>query len=172
MSHKLVAFVGATLLSLGGVLTWGVAGAGSDGDSVVPATVDLAKDAALARDRKLPMVLVFSAADCDYCHLLEREILDPMYISRHYKNRVVLRRVMTDGSGKLRDFNGAAVDASEFAQHYNVQVTPTVVFVDTQGKELAPRLLGINTVEMYFAYLDQAIEASYQVMQGRAPVLN
>ncbi len=137
-------------------------------ESVVPATLDLAQDAAYAYSHKLPMVLVFAAAHCDYCKLLEQEVLDPMYISNDYQDKVVIRRVMIDGLRTLRDFSGVATDADSFAKKYNIQVTPTVVFVDHLGQEIAPRLLGVNTIEMYSAYLDKAIDVSYQVIQTRA----
>ena len=37
-------------------------------------------------------------------------------------------------------------------------VTPTIILVDGAGKEIAKRQTGVNTVEMYGWYLDQAID--------------
>ena len=68
---------------------------------------------------------------------------------------------MVEGYGSLRDFSGVSVKASEFADRYDVKVTPTVVIVDGEGKPLAPKILGLNSIDFYGAYLDQAIDLSY-----------
>ena len=39
-------------------------------------------------------------------------------------------------------------------------MTPTLLFVDSQGRELAERMVGVTTLEFYGGYLDQAIDAS------------
>lgn len=124
----------------------------------VPVTSDLASDGRTAAQRQLPILLVFSADHCSYCELLEREILKPMLRSGDYADRVLIRKVMLDSSGNLRDFSGETVDAGSFATFRDVYVTPTMLFLDPQGRELAPRLVGINTVEMFGGLVDAAIE--------------
>lgn len=125
--------------------------------SIVPVSTDLALDASRAQNKKIPILLVFSAEHCEFCHLLEREILDPMYISGDYEDKVLIRRVMTDSSAEVRNFQGKLEDVDKFSNRYSVQVTPTVMLVDYDGNELAPRVLGVNTVDLYSAYLDEAI---------------
>ena len=71
-----------------------------------------------------------------------------------------MRKLVIDRSGKLRDFNASAVNAAELASRYKVFVTPTLLFVDSQGNELAERMVGVMTLEFYGGYLDQAIDAS------------
>ena len=83
-----------------------------------------------------------------------------MYISGEYDNKVIIRKVMIDSYASVRDFSGNKMESSDLAHRYNIKVTPTVMLVDSRGNELAPKILGINTVDFYSAYLDQAIELS------------
>lgn len=126
----------------------------------VPQSNDLAQLAQTAKQKNLPILLVFSAQHCAYCELLEAEILRPMLISGDYNDKVIINKVMLDGNAGIRDFNGERIDASDLAQRYNVYVTPTMLFLDSNGGELEERLLGINTVEMFGGLVDHAIDAS------------
>ena len=112
------------------------------------------------RDCK-PLLLEFSAASCGYCRLLEEEVLNPTLLDRDYDRRVLMRKVMIDGAERLTDFDGSdTINTSQLANRYNVHVTPTLLFVDSQGQELAKRMVGVTTLDFYGAYLDAALEIS------------
>jgi thioredoxin-related protein len=129
--------------------------------NVIPFALDLSSDGKAAEHNKLPILIMFGAEECEYCELLQKEILNPMYISGEYDDKVIIRKVMIDSYDSVRDFTGNNVESSALAQRYNIKVTPTVMLLDSQGNELAPKILGINGVDFYSAYLDQAIEVSY-----------
>jgi thioredoxin-related protein len=126
----------------------------------VTQTTDLASVASIARDRKLPILLVFSADHCSYCELLENEILKPMLLSGDYRERVLIYKVMLDHASDIQDFNGNTISPATLSQRYDVYVTPTMLFLDANGRELSERILGINTVEMFGGLVDQAIDTS------------
>lgn len=128
----------------------------------VPQSNDLARLGHDARNNKLPVLLVFSAEHCTYCQLLEDEILKPMLLSGDYTNKVLINKIMLDNEDDIRDFNGDAVNASTLAQRYNVYVTPTILFLDSNGRELGERLIGINTIEMFGGLVDHAIDTSLE----------
>ncbi|NOX43388.1 MAG: thioredoxin fold domain-containing protein [Gammaproteobacteria bacterium] len=130
--------------------------------SVIPTISDLFVEAVAAKKSRLPLLIMFGADDCGYCEKLEAEILKPMYISGEYQEKVIMRRVMIDNFDAMRDFKGTTLEAFEFASKYKVTVTPTVMLLDSDGKMLAPKLIGINTVDFYGAYLDEAIDLSYK----------
>ena len=134
----------------------------------IPTINDLFAEAVAAKKSRLPLLIMFAADDCGYCEKLEAEILKPMYISGEYQEKVIMRRVMIDNFESVRDFKGAQLETFEFANKYRVTVTPTVLLVDSDGKMLAPKLIGINTVEFYSAYLDDAIDVSYEKLNGSA----
>ncbi|MEJ2346654.1 MAG: thioredoxin fold domain-containing protein [Gammaproteobacteria bacterium] len=133
----------------------------------VTVTSNLSADAKLATARRLPIMLVFTASDCSYCELLEREILRPMLISGDYDDKVIIRKIVIDEQPSIRDFHGRRVAADQLARRYDVRVTPTILFLDARGRELSERIVGINTVEMFGGRVDAAIANSRHVLDGR-----
>lgn len=113
-----------------------------------------------ARNDDLPILLVVSQTDCPYCKLLKREILEPMLLSGDYTGRVLIRELFIDSHLPVRDFDGRDVTPDDLAGRYRARLTPTVLFLDHRGQELAEPLIGINTVEFYGYYLDAAIDAA------------
>jgi thioredoxin-related protein len=111
-----------------------------------------------ARTGRLPILLLISRSDCPYCELLKHEILRPMLISGDYDGRVLIRELLIDSELPVRDFDGRAVVPDALAKRYRARLTPTVLFLDDRGRELAERIIGINTVDFYGYYLDAAID--------------
>lgn len=128
--------------------------------SGVPLATDLQTEGRQAEQACVPLLLKFSAEECGYCDLLEEEILNPTLLNRDYDRRVLMRKLLIDRFKTLRDFDGSPVRAAELADRYKVYVTPTLLFVDSQGRELTERMVGVTTLEFYGGYLDQALEAS------------
>jgi len=133
------------------------------------AGVPLARDLALAGRQAgracVPLLLEFAADDCDYCTLLEEEVLNPTLLNRDYEQRVLMRKLVLDRGIKLRDFAGKSINASDLANQYRVFVTPTLLFVDSKGRELAERMIGVTTLEFYGGYLDQALDVAQEKLR-------
>lgn len=134
----------------------------------VATTSNLRADARLAVQKQVPVLLVFTASDCGYCDLLESDILRPMLISGDYDNKVIIRKIVIDEQDSVHDFNGKAISTSALVKHYGIYVTPTMLFLDAQGKELSERILGINTPEMFGGRVDAAIAESLARLHDRA----
>ncbi len=126
----------------------------------IKATTNLQTTARLSQARHLPLMLVFSASACTYCRLLDEDFIKPMLISGDYTHKVLIRHVMIDTDGTVRDFNGTSIPIGALVRRYNVFVTPTVIFVDAQGRPLAHRLVGITNADFYGGDLDHAIDES------------
>ena len=88
---------------------------------------------------KVALILV-SQPNCNYCDLITEEILQPML------------------------FNGKNVPATKFAQRYNAWATPTLLFLDQQGNEIAKKMVGINTIELYGFYVDKALKSAFKAI--------
>ncbi len=133
-------------------------------DELPPVTIieskDLAADAKVARERKLPIMLFFSQSSCPYCEVMKETYIKPMLRSGWDKDRVIIRMVMTDNMGSVRDFSGASISADQFTSRYKAYMTPTLAFVDANGKELAPRLMGIGNEYFFGGDIETAIETS------------
>ena len=123
----------------------------------MPVALDLQQDGRLARDRGLPILLNFSAIECSYCDMLEEEFLEPMILGGEYRDRIIIRKLILDNGSRVRDFKGRKLDATDLSDRYRIYVTPTILFVDANGRELAERMIGINTPELYGGYLDACI---------------
>jgi thioredoxin-related protein len=119
-----------------------------------------------ARTGQMPILLVVSQADCPYCELLKREILEPMLISGEYDGRVLIRELLIDSELPVRDFDGQAIAPDALARRYRARLTPTVLFLDHRGRELTERMIGINTVDFYPYYLDAAIDAARERLRA------
>jgi len=127
---------------------------------MVPTSRDLQADGRQALEQKLPILLEFSAVDCPYCRELERDFLVPMLISGEYSDKVIIRRLLLDTGAHVTGFDGDYQAATVIASRYKAWVTPTMVFIDGHGNELAERITGINTPELFGGYLDACIDTA------------
>jgi len=151
---------------LGCGLFWLAAG-GPGAEVEVPLATDLQADGRQARESRLPVLLAFSAIVCEYCRQLEDEFLRPMLISGEYTDRILIRRLLLDNGSRVTDFSGDRIATTQLSDRYKVFVTPTILFLDGNGNELARRMVGINTPEMYGGYLDNCIATALSAI--RAP---
>lgn len=147
-----------------------VAAAESANEAVaVPHVQDLRADAGDAAARGLPILLMFASETCTYCIQLENDYLKPMLASGEYADRLLLRKVLIRDTRTITDFDGATVEAGELARRYRVDFVPTLVFVDTQGRELAERLVGLGSTDFYWGYLLQGIDTAHMHLRAGAP---
>lgn len=126
----------------------------------LPKAQDLAADARQVRGARMPIVLFFAAEDCTYCHIVEDDYLRPMFNSGRYRDTVLFRTVLIDDARELTDFQGNPVAPDVFAKRYGVSLTPQVKFLDANGEELVPGLIGLMTRDFYAGYLEDAISAA------------
>lgn len=145
---------------------------GADGGKVVKIeeTKDFTGVARLSHERRLPILLMFSADYCSYCERLEEDFLKPMLRSGDYEDKVLIRKIKISGFGKVRDFDGKQISISEFRARYKISVTPTVVFLDGSGAQLAPKRVGLTTPDFYGGYLDQSIDTALNVLRRSTPL--
>lgn len=132
----------------------------------IPSLRNLQVDGQTSQQGQLPIVVLFSASHCGYCSIIKDEFLRPMLISGEYTDKAMIRVIEIDGSDELIDLNGEAISAEDFANRYGIYLTPTLAFFDARGNELAPRMVGVTTVDYYGGYLDDAINASRQRLQA------
>ena len=117
-----------------------------------------------------PLLLMFSQHHCPFCKKLKSEVIEPMLHNPEYRQRLFMRELMIDFGSNLTDFKGKATTGIDLFELYGMLVTPTIILVDGAGKEIAKRQTGVNTVEMYGWYLDQAIdEAVSRLSENTSP---
>ena len=123
----------------------------------VPFVDDLAALGRAAERRRLPIVLLVSRSDCSYCMVLKDEVLNPMMKSGEYDDQALIAELMLDAAEPLRWFDREYEVRDELASRLETDLTPTLLFLGPDGTELAPRIRGINTVELFGFYVDRAI---------------
>lgn len=133
----------------------------------IDAVTDFEKLSQLARRDGKVIMLEVTASYCDYCHLLEEEIIKPMLRSGDYEQTVFIRQLEIDGLYPVNDFSGQSTSHARVAERYKVILTPTLLFLDADGKEVAPRILGINSLDFFGAYVDEALEAGLSRIRQR-----
>ena len=126
----------------------------------VPLIDDLAALGRTARRRRLPIVLLVSRSDCSYCALLKDEVLNPMVKSREYDDQALLGELMLDSEEPLRGFQGEYELRDDVASRLDADLTPALLFLAPDGSELAPRILGVNTLEFFGFYVDRTIASA------------
>ena len=123
----------------------------------VPLVDDLAALGRTAERRRLPIVLLVSRSDCSYCMVIKDEVLNPMMKSGEYDDQALILELMLDSTEPLRWFDGEHGVRDELASRFAADVTPTLLFLGPDGTELARRIRGINTPELFGFYVDRAI---------------
>lgn len=131
-------------------------------------TTDLYQDAKIARQKNIPLLIMFSQDDCVYCKIVMEQFLKPMLKSGDYDNKVLMRVVKVDSFDDIRGFDGKLIMADQLGTYYRAYVTPTIVLVDPNGEELTPRLMGISNEHFYGGELDDAINVSFSKMNQLA----
>lgn len=153
------------------VLNVSVQNAYADGIEV-PLVSDLQQDGIQAMEKGIPVLIEFSMHGCPFCEQVEEEVLKPMLISGQYVNKAIIRKMVLDDDNQLTDFNGQKISYDEFALRYAIDVVPTLVLMNGEGKALGLRMRGVTTIDFYGIYLDQAIDQALGVTSRKVRPAN
>ncbi|MCJ0764593.1 thioredoxin fold domain-containing protein [Variovorax terrae] len=122
-------------------------------DSALPVPASLQVAARAAARRGEPLVLLVSLPGCPYCELVRRSYLLPLRAEGLHAWQIDV----TDRRQVVHDFKGQPATGAGLAERWKAGFTPTVLFFDARGQELAPRLVGVAVPDFYGAYLDEAL---------------
>ena len=89
---------------------------------------------------------------CSWCQLLiapiapnyARKSSNPPCWARSERRTAVFRELLVDVLDDIRDFDGNMTSASEIAERYGADLTPTLLFLAPNGAEAAARIVGIK----------------------------
>jgi thioredoxin-related protein len=133
----------------------------------LPPAKDLAADAQAARRGAMPIVLFFSADSCPYCAEVAGLHLEPLHARGVYAGRALFRIADVERHTPVRGFDGRRLTQAELAGRYRVSFTPYITFLDPDGNELVPPLIGYSSPDFYSGYLESAIEAAIEKLRAR-----
>ncbi|WP_237172047.1 thioredoxin domain-containing protein [Pandoraea norimbergensis] len=121
--------------------------------ATLPAATDFAAHARRAMALDAPLIVLVSLRDCVYCGPIRQRELAPLVRSGKYE----VREIGMDSAATVRDFDGTTTTGIAWARAHGVKVSPTVLFLDTNGRAIADPLIGAGLPDFYGAYLDDAI---------------
>lgn len=114
------------------------------------------KDAGIRATRKgHPLVVMTTLEGCPYCEVVRNHYLLPMQIAGEIE---AVQIDVLDKRRNLQNFEGELVSPADQARAWKARFTPTVLFFDAQGREVAERLVGIGLPDFYGAYLDARLK--------------
>jgi thioredoxin-related protein len=133
----------------------------------LPFTQNLYADGQLAKQKQLPIMMVFVSEHCGFCSALEADYIKPMLISGEYDDKVIIRVLNIDYSD-ITDFQGKTISSMMYANNVGAFLTPTIMFFDAEGNQVAEKILGYSTPSMFGGILDAAIDESLvRVREGK-----
>ena len=115
-----------------------------------------AKDAKAAG--KKAIFFMFEQEGCPGCLYMKRNVLNRSEVQAYYRERFVNFSVDIHGVVPIHDFGGREVSEKRYAQSLRVNATPTLLFFDLEGKEIA-RVVGPVKDVAEFLLLGQFISS-------------
>jgi len=110
-----------------------------------------------AQSKNVPILLLFTAEDCEFCDAVRINYLIPMLKSGGYESKILIRQIYIEDYSYLRDAKGELISGDVLALKYDVDVTPTILFLNASGKELTKRIIGISNIYYFGEMLDERI---------------
>lgn len=123
----------------------------------VPFSSNLQSDGELVRNRRIPMILMFSADDCPYCIVMESDHLVPLLRNREYDELVLIRKIHLDSTERIDSFSGDEITPVSLGNSYGVWLTPTLLFLDGKGREVQKRIIGLGVRDFVNGEIDELI---------------
>lgn len=137
--------------------------------SALPPGQDLAADARQMRELKLPMLVLYSRAGCDWCERARRDHLEPLAADPAAASRVLIRQIDIDRRTAIADFSGKATSHRDFAARRKIRLTPTLEVLGPDGESLTEAIVGVRLPDFYGTYIDRAIDAGLARLRGDTP---
>lgn len=122
-------------------------------ETPLPTPTSLQAAALLAQSKGEPLVLLVSVAGCPWCELLRRNYLAPM----RAEGLQAFQITVNDRKVLVANFQSTPSNGAEIADVYQAKLTPTVMFFNAQGVEIAPRIAGVASADLLGIQLDSAL---------------
>jgi thioredoxin-related protein len=121
--------------------------------ALLPFPIDLRQAALQAGTRSEPLVLMVSLPGCPWCELLRRNYLAPM----RNEGVAAFEFMINERSQRVNDFKGQPVTPAAWSEAMKINITPTLLFFNAQGQEIAPRIEGVASADFIGAILDERL---------------
>jgi thioredoxin-related protein len=86
---------------------------------------------------KKGFVLVFEMDECPFCDRMHANILSDSKVQKVYRDKFGVFRIDIRSTNPVVDIGGHETTEKKMAEVFKIRGTPTTVFVDFEGRELA-----------------------------------
>ncbi len=131
---------------------------------LLPWPENLAQAASRANARGEPLVLMVSLPGCPWCELLRRNYLGPM----RNDGVAAFEFMINERSRTLQDFKTQRVTPAALSSTLKVANTPTLLFFNAQGQEIAPRIEGVASADFIGTILDERLANARERLKAAA----
>lgn len=135
----------------------------------IPPADNFAEISHLSTKQGLPVVVFVSRDACPYCRTLRDQVLKPMLAADKFAHRAILVEVSLDRVDPIAGFENGQMTVSDFGELYRAEITPTLLFLDSEGREIGKRLIGISNLEFYGHYLQKSIDEALLAIESGNP---
>ena len=133
----------------------------------IPPVNNLSEIGRVSRQQDIPLIVFVSRDACPYCRTLRDNILGPMLTANKFEHRAILVELSLDRGEMLTGFENKQMTAAAFGERYQAEITPTLLFLDSNGREISKRIVGISNLEFYGHYLQKSIDEALLVTRSR-----
>lgn len=133
----------------------------------IPLAVNLFSDGQQQQINGKVILLYVSAPHCPFCKKLEKEILNPLIKSGEYREKLILRKINWNSKSQIINFFGEKQRPRDLLKKYNIRITPTLLFLDSEGNQVSQQLLGYRGGEFYWFYFDSGIRKANIVIKNQ-----
>lgn len=124
--------------------------------TLLPFPTDLAQASRSANAAGQPLVLMVSLPGCPWCELLRRNYFLPM----QSEGLVVYEFMINERTRTLQDFQAKRSTPAAISAALKIITTPTVLFFNAQGQEVAARIEGVASADFIGAVIDERLVIS------------
>jgi thioredoxin-related protein len=134
----------------------------------IPPANNLSEIGRVSRQQDIPIIIFVSRDACPYCRTLRDTILRPMLTANKFEHRAILVELSLDRGEMLTGFENMQMTAAAFGELYQAEITPTLLFLDSNGREISKRIVGISNLEFYGHYLQKSNDEALLVIRSEA----
>lgn len=128
-----------------------------------PKMGDLKEDLAAAKaDGKTGVLLMFEMDECPFCDRMKRTVLNQSQVQDYFRKHFVIYPMDVKGDVPVTDFKGKESTEKAFALEQRARATPTFLFFDLDGNEIARFTGATQTLDEFMLLGRFVVEGAYK----------